>query len=197
MIAPGFSMDTVKIPPLVVEVRHLVWKHRNHLQKCCRNFSQSTFKCASRTLASKERTSFRNIGQYEDHMQSNNLQEAWPLILVSFTLSKPIQGSARSHAGKVYQNYSTDWNVHFFKMFRFLATDEAKMVLAANQRGDRLQVCGICCLLNLLCYQQTSCEEPSRYRMVWEEYMGGEPSVHLVTCLAYFQTASQTCTCTT
>lgn len=62
MIAPGFSMDTVRIPPLVVEVRHLVWKHRNHLQKNQRNFSQVISK-SSKTLAKKECASFKNVSQ--------------------------------------------------------------------------------------------------------------------------------------
>lgn len=34
MIAPGLSIDTVRIPPVVVEVRHLVWKHKNHCKNC-------------------------------------------------------------------------------------------------------------------------------------------------------------------
>lgn len=190
MIAPGLSMDTVRIPPLVVEVRHLVWKHRNRLQKCWRNFSQSIFKSMSKILASKEHTSFQNTGQYKDHMQSIHLQEAWLLILVSSTLSKPIQVSTRSHAGRVYQNYSTDWNVHFFKTFSFLPMNGAKMILKANHRGDRMQVCSIHCLRSLLCEQQTSCEEPRRPRMIRKEYMRGDLCVHLVSCHANFQTAS-------
>ena len=165
MIAPGLSIDTVRIPPLVVEVRHLVWKHRNHLQKCCRNFSQGIFKCVSKTLARKECTSFQNIGQYKDHMQSNNLQEAWLLILVSFTLPKPIQVSARSHAGKVYQNYSTDCNVYFLKHSVSLPQMRPKWSSQQIKEGTDL--------LSLLFYQQTSCEEPSRHRMVWEEYVAG------------------------
>lgn len=139
MIAPGLSIDTVRIPPLVVEVRHLVWKHRNHFQKRCRNFSQNIFKCVSKTLASKECTSFQNIGRYKNHMQSNNLKEAWPLILLSFTISKLTQMNARSCAGKVCQNRSTDWNVHFFKTFNFLAKMRPKWSVWGEEMSVHLR----------------------------------------------------------
>lgn len=68
MIAPGLSIDTVRIPPLVVEVRHLVWKQKNHLQKLCRDFSQGIFTGMFKILASKECARFQNVAQYKDHM---------------------------------------------------------------------------------------------------------------------------------
>lgn len=68
MIAPGLSIDTVRIPPLVVEVRHLVQKHKKHLQKLCGDFSQGIFKSMSKILASKECPSFCDVGQYKDHI---------------------------------------------------------------------------------------------------------------------------------
>lgn len=143
------------------------------LQKC-----QSILTCVSKTLARKEHKSFWNTG----HMQSKNLWEALLLILVSFTRPEPIQVSTRSCAGTVYQNYSTDWNVHFFKTFSFLDTDGAKRSSEQIKEGTECRSAAYAVSSACRATNKQVLETLTRKR---EEHMGGELSIYLVNCLDY------------
>lgn len=84
------------------------------------------------------------------------------------------------------KSYTTDPRVHFFKTFSFLATDGAKMALTANPRGDRLHSVAPAAFSACYVPKETPCKEPRRQRMIWEEFLGEEPSGLIGLCLFHF-----------
>lgn len=180
-IAPGLSMDTVRIPPLVVEVRHLVWKHRNHLQKCCRNVRVSLHVCPKHWLV-------KNIQAFGIQASTKTacsqkiyekLDYRFLYLLHDLNLFRWALDHVLAH---MYQNYSTDWNVHFLKTFSFLDTDGAKRSSDQIKEGTECRsaayaVSSACCVTNEQVLKSLAGKR--------EEHVGGELSIYLVNCLDY------------
>lgn len=187
MIAPGLSIDTVRIPPLVVEVRHLVWKHKNHLQKLCRDFSQGIFKGMLKIFASKECECFQNVGQYKDHMLLT--LGYWFLYVLHYlqlfrrALNHMLSRCTRTTA--LTQEFSA-----------CLKHSVSLPQMGPKWPTQQIQEVTDCTLWNLLlssafCVPRKHPAKSPAGRMVWEECMWEEQSGLIGLCLFNFYTASQ------